>query len=137
MAERDVQSIAELTPQAGGLVNGLGGSRSVSPSLSSLNNGLGVVKAPGTPSRKLRLSKFDTQGAHVTWKDDREQEQAEAAIGKVEAAFSSIIESVGDPNPDRDGLKKTPMRAAKALMYFTKGYEEDLESEYIEVLIQP
>lgn len=80
-----------------------------------------------SPSRELRLSKFDTEGVHVTWKDDEEQQRAEAAIAKVEGAFSTIIESLNDPNPGRDGLKKTPRRAAKALLYFTKGYEEDLQ----------
>lgn len=81
------------------------------------------------PSRQLKLSKFDTQGVHVTWKDHKEQQKAEAAMGEVEAAFSTIIDSVRDPNPERDGLKKTPRRAAKAIMYFTKGYEEDLQSQ--------
>lgn len=80
-----------------------------------------------SPSRKIKLSKFDTQGVAVTWKDGQEKKEAEAAINKVEEAFSSIIHSVNDPNPDRDGLKKTPRRAAKAFMYFTKGYEEDLQ----------
>ncbi len=82
----------------------------------------------GSPSRQLRLSKFDTQGVHVTWQDPQEQQQAEATISKVEAAFSTIIESVGDPNMERDGLQKTPRRAAKAFLYFTKGYEENIQS---------
>ena len=85
-------------------------------------------KALSSPSRELRLSKFDTHGANVTWKDEREEKQAEAAIGQVEEAFSTIIGSLGDPNPSRGGLEKTPRRAAKALLYFTKGYEEDLQS---------
>ena len=82
------------------------------------------------PSRQLKLSKFDTQGVNVTWKDHKEQQRAEAAISEVETAFSTIIDSVRDPNPERDGLKKTPRRAAKAFMYFTKGYEEDLQSQF-------
>ena len=81
------------------------------------------------PSRPLRLSRFDSQGVHVTWKDSEEQEKAESALGKVEEAFRSIISSLGDGDSERDGLKKTPRRAAKALLYFTKGYEEDLKSE--------
>lgn len=81
------------------------------------------------PSRHLKLSRFDSQGTHVTWKDKEEEREAEAAIGKVESAFSTIIRSLSDPNPERDGLQKTPRRAAKALLFFTKGYEEDLESQ--------
>lgn len=94
---------------------------------SELCNGVDP-KALSSPSRKLRLSKFDTQGVNVTWKDEEEQQRAEAAIGQVEEAFSTIIGTLSDPKPERDGLKKTPRRAAKALLYFTKGYEEDLKS---------
>lgn len=79
------------------------------------------------PPRRLKLSKFDSTG--VTWKDQEEQQEAEAVMGAVESAFSSIIGSLGDPNPEREGLQKTPGRAAKALLYFTKGYEEDLKSQ--------
>lgn len=81
-----------------------------------------------SPSRDLKLSRFDSQGVYVTWKDEEERQKAEAALNDVESAFSRIIDSLGDPNPEREGLKKTPRRAAKAFLYFTKGYEEDLKS---------
>ena len=41
-------------------------------------------------------------------------------------AYRSLITSVGE-DPTRQGLLKTPERAAKALMYFTKGYEQKIE----------
>jgi hypothetical protein len=40
--------------------------------------------------------------------------------------YLNIIESIGE-DPQRDGLLKTPERAAKALQFFTKGYKEDLK----------
>ena len=86
-------------------------------------------KGASEPSRSLKLSRFDSQGVYVTWRDEEEKKEAEGALSKVEEAFSSIIGSLGDGDPERDGLKKTPMRAAKALLYFTKGYEEDLKSQ--------
>ncbi len=82
----------------------------------------------GVPSRQVRLSKFDSQGTDVTWKNKEEQKGAESSLKEVEAAFSTILKCLGDPNPEREGLKRTPHRAAKALFYFTKGYEEDVKS---------
>ncbi|XP_063682862.1 GTP cyclohydrolase 1-like [Bolinopsis microptera] len=45
---------------------------------------------------------------------------------RLEDAFRTIIECSGE-DPDRDGLKDTPARAAKSIMYLTKGYNETLE----------
>lgn len=41
-------------------------------------------------------------------------------------AYSIILTSVGE-DINREGLLKTPERAAKAILYFTKGYEECLD----------
>lgn len=81
------------------------------------------------PSRELRLSHYDSRGLTAVWKDEDEQIRAEGVLSSISAAFHSIIHNLGDPQPDREGLSKTPQRAAKALLYFTKGYEEDLNSE--------
>jgi GTP cyclohydrolase IA len=43
----------------------------------------------------------------------------------VEEHFRAIIESIGE-NPDRDGLVRTPHRAARAMEFLTQGYEMDL-----------
>ena len=43
-------------------------------------------------------------------------------------AYQSILAMIGE-DPERQGLHKTPERAAKALMYFTKGYEEKISGE--------
>jgi GTP cyclohydrolase IA len=41
--------------------------------------------------------------------------------------FRKIIESLGE-NPDREGLKDTPKRAAKALTFLTQGYHQSIDS---------
>uniref|UniRef100_A0A0N5A7M5 GTP cyclohydrolase 1 n=1 Tax=Syphacia muris TaxID=451379 RepID=A0A0N5A7M5_9BILA len=43
----------------------------------------------------------------------------------IAEAYRSILHSVGE-DPDRIGLLKTPERAARAMLYFTKGYKESL-----------
>jgi GTP cyclohydrolase I len=43
----------------------------------------------------------------------------------MEKAFLSILEELGE-NPHRDGLIDTPKRAASAMAFLTKGYQESL-----------
>ncbi|KNE68189.1 GTP cyclohydrolase I [Allomyces macrogynus ATCC 38327] len=51
----------------------------------------------------------------------------ERRTAAIADSVRQILESLGE-NPDREGLLKTPERYAKALTFFTKGYEEDLKS---------
>lgn len=43
-------------------------------------------------------------------------------------SYRLLLGSLGE-NPDRQGLLKTPERAAKAMLFFTKGYDQSLEGE--------
>ena len=43
----------------------------------------------------------------------------------MEEHFRAIIESIGE-NPDREGLLRTPHRAARSMEFLTQGYEMDL-----------
>ncbi|XP_030848926.1 GTP cyclohydrolase 1-like [Strongylocentrotus purpuratus] len=44
----------------------------------------------------------------------------------LELAYRSVLRAVGE-DPDREDLKKTPHRAAKAMMFFTRGYQDQIE----------
>ncbi len=50
---------------------------------------------------------------------------------KVELELEDLIREMLvklDENPDREGLKKTPYRVARAFEFLTKGYKQDIES---------
>jgi len=52
-------------------------------------------------------------------------EETKARLDKLTGAVRTILECIGE-DPDREGLLKTPERYAEAMMFFTKGYEENL-----------
>lgn len=52
-------------------------------------------------------------------------EQAEERLHKLEGAITTILECIGE-DPEREGLRGTPERYAKAMLFFTKGYEENV-----------
>ncbi|KAJ1678043.1 hypothetical protein EV182_004898, partial [Spiromyces aspiralis] len=53
-------------------------------------------------------------------------EMREKRISRMSEAVRTILECIGE-DPDREGLLKTPERYAKALMFFTKGYEQSIK----------
>lgn len=57
-------------------------------------------------------------------KEATEDEKA-ANLKKLSGAVRTMLECLGE-DPDREGLRDTPDRYAKALLFFTKGYEENL-----------
>ncbi|XP_048217901.1 GTP cyclohydrolase 1 isoform X2 [Perognathus longimembris pacificus] len=61
------------------------------------------------------------------WKRERprSEEDNELNLPNLAAAYSSILRSLGE-DPQRQGLLKTPWRAATAMQFFTKGYQETI-----------
>ncbi|KAJ9639857.1 GTP cyclohydrolase 1 [Coniosporium apollinis] len=52
-------------------------------------------------------------------------EEREDRLAKLSGAVKTILECIGE-DPEREGLHETPERYAKAMLYFTKGYEQNL-----------
>ncbi len=46
---------------------------------------------------------------------------------RLEEIYYAVLEEIGE-NPEREGLIKTPHRAAEAMRYLTSGYNQDLDS---------
>lgn len=52
-------------------------------------------------------------------------QEKEENLAILSSAIRTVLECIGE-DPDREGLERTPLRYAKALMWMTKGYEERL-----------
>ncbi|NWR85069.1 GCH1 cyclohydrolase, partial [Furnarius figulus] len=61
------------------------------------------------------------------WRGERprSEEDNELSLPGLAAAYTSILRALGE-DPQRQGLLKTPWRAATAMQFFTKGYQETI-----------
>ncbi|KAI1848606.1 hypothetical protein JX266_005465 [Neoarthrinium moseri] len=57
---------------------------------------------------------------------EESSEQAAERLEKMRAAVRTILECVGE-DPDREGVLDTPTRYAKAMLFFTKGYQQNIK----------
>ncbi|KAJ4946713.1 hypothetical protein JOQ06_008759 [Pogonophryne albipinna] len=55
----------------------------------------------------------------------RSVEDNEMSLPSLAAAYTTILRGLGE-DPQRQGLLKTPWRAATAMQFFTKGYQEKI-----------
>jgi GTP cyclohydrolase I len=67
-------------------------------------------------NNKKRFNKMDGY--------EKTEHYDEASLNKISSDYLDILKEVGE-QPNREGLLKTPMRAAKAMQYLTHGYDLD------------
>ncbi|KAG9321136.1 hypothetical protein KVV02_005262 [Mortierella alpina] len=94
----------------------------------SLSVGRSYMKAESPHARGPSPIDFDglsfpSIGARER-REDTEESRA-ARIERIAEAVRVILVGIGE-DPNREGLLKTPERYAKALMFFSKGYEESV-----------
>uniref|UniRef100_A0A8C1Q9P3 GTP cyclohydrolase 1 n=1 Tax=Cyprinus carpio TaxID=7962 RepID=A0A8C1Q9P3_CYPCA len=77
--------------------------------------------AAGTPSTAPSSSVMES------WREERTRslEDNEMSLPSIAAAYTTILRGLGE-DPQRQGLLKTPWRAATAMQFFTKGYQEKI-----------
>lgn len=83
-------------------------------------------QAPGAESGSQRAS----CSVMESWKEERTRsvEDNEMSLPSLAAAYTTILRGLGE-DPQRQGLLKTPWRAATAMQFFTKGYQETIIGE--------
>lgn len=79
------------------------------------------VAKPNSNSNSLRKRSM----GDVPRDEDRNESVINERSKELADSYLDILYTIGE-NPQRPGLKKTPERAAKALLHFTKGYEEKI-----------
>lgn len=60
-------------------------------------------------------------------KVDKNKTAGQPDEGRIAALVQQLLVELGE-DPDRDGLKKTPLRVAKSLTFLTRGYRQNLKS---------
>lgn len=85
---------------------------------------------PSRPAEKPPRPETKSAQPADGWKGERprSEEDNELNLPNLAAAYSSILRSLGE-DPQRQGLLKTPLRAAMAMQFFTKGYQETISGQ--------
>ncbi|XP_037798375.1 GTP cyclohydrolase 1-like [Penaeus monodon] len=63
---------------------------------------------------------------HFDMELDHKPPTREDMIPELAASYRSLLKDLGE-DPSREGLLKTPERAAKAMLFFTKGYDQTID----------
>uniref|UniRef100_A0A672GWP7 GTP cyclohydrolase 1 n=1 Tax=Salarias fasciatus TaxID=181472 RepID=A0A672GWP7_SALFA len=84
-------------------------------------------QVPGPAAAAEPGSHRATAAVMESWKEERTRsvEDNEMSLPSLAAAYTTILRGLGE-DPQRQGLLKTPWRAATAMQFFTKGYQEKI-----------
>uniref|UniRef100_A0A336M8A1 GTP cyclohydrolase 1 n=1 Tax=Culicoides sonorensis TaxID=179676 RepID=A0A336M8A1_CULSO len=85
---------------------------------------------PGTPKtpRTATTPGHENCTFHHDLELDHKPLLREDLLPEMARSYRLLLSGLGE-DPDRQGLLKTPERAAKAMLFFTKGYDQSLEGK--------
>ncbi|KAL2196615.1 hypothetical protein P885DRAFT_69630 [Corynascus similis CBS 632.67] len=78
-----------------------------------------------SPSPVIDFDGLSRPSAGTRKRLEEDDVQKQARLERMKSAVKTLLECVGE-DPDREGLLATPDRYAKAMLYFTKGYQENV-----------
>ena len=79
-----------------------------------------------SPKLTGQKQKFYTGEQNV--KTDKSVSNCDQSLSVMSEHYRGVLEELGE-DTERQGLVRTPERAAKAMMFFTKGYRESIAGE--------
>lgn len=96
---------------------------------SATTGGGAVAAASGTvtrsPSPVIDFDGLSRPSSGTRERLEETKEQADKRLARMCGAVRTILECVGE-DADREGLLATPERYAKAMLFFTKGYQQNV-----------
>ncbi|XP_047541178.1 GTP cyclohydrolase 1 isoform X1 [Vanessa atalanta] len=93
-----------------------------------MNDAESELEVPGTPMtpRTSTTPGHENCTFHHDLELDHRPPTREALLPDMANSYRLLLTGLGE-DPERQGLLKTPERAAKAMLFFTKGYDQSLE----------
>ncbi|CAH2061770.1 unnamed protein product, partial [Iphiclides podalirius] len=93
-----------------------------------INDAEDELEVPGTPMtpRTSTTPGHENCTFHHDLELDHRPPTREALLPDMANSYRLLLTGLGE-DPERQGLLKTPERAAKAMLFFTKGYDQSLE----------
>ncbi|KAH9204605.1 hypothetical protein DL95DRAFT_430317 [Leptodontidium sp. 2 PMI_412] len=95
--------------------------------LPKASQGTSSVQSPDTQQPTIEFDGLSWRSRGTLQRKESTEKEKEEQLVKLSDAVKTILECVGE-NPDREGLHNTPERFAKAMLFFTKGYDENLHT---------
>ncbi|XP_055627687.1 GTP cyclohydrolase 1 isoform X2 [Toxorhynchites rutilus septentrionalis] len=86
----------------------------------------GLNRAHPPPLRTTSFTGHEKCTFHHDLELDHKPSTREDLLPLMSRSYRMLLSNLGE-DPDRQGLLKTPERAAKAMLFFTKGYDQSLE----------
>lgn len=99
--------------------------------IDALNKKIELLKLKRKDERKNLSSENHQEPYNISndlqdnYHKNKEEENKNEKLESLKSNYKSIIEGLGE-NSNRNGLLDTPRRAAEAMIFFTKGYQQSL-----------
>ncbi|KAJ5355424.1 uncharacterized protein N7496_012636, partial [Penicillium cataractarum] len=85
-----------------------------------------LLATPSTQTSPVDLDSLSRPCSGTQKRLESIPEEHTDRMQKLKGAVRTILECIGE-DPNREGLLQTPERYAKAMLFFTKGYQENLQ----------